>query len=156
MSFAPLLAAAEASPPLIDIDGTVFVQFAIFVVMMAVLRVLVFKPFFAVQDERHRRIEGARKEALAMEERATAITADYEAKLTEARRRGADERIKLRSEGQAHEREVLAAARARSAKAMEEAMAHARVEEAEARARLAGDAQSIAHEVATRVIGRPI
>ena len=40
--FASLLAAAEA--PLIDLDGTVLLQFAIFVTMVIVLHALVFPP----------------------------------------------------------------------------------------------------------------
>ena len=38
-------AAEEKAPPVIDIDGTVVVQFAIFVVMFFVLRSLFCKPY---------------------------------------------------------------------------------------------------------------
>ena len=156
MSVLPLLSAAEASPPLIDLDGTVFIQFAIFVVMMGVLHVLVFKPFFAVRDERTRRIEGAKKDAAAMQERATAMIADYERRLLKARQRGADERLQLRAEGQSHEREVLGAARAAGHKALGAAMDRARAEEAAARVTLAADAQQIGHQVASRILGRTV
>ena len=156
MTIAPLLAAAEHAPPLIDIDGTVFIQFAIFLVMMGVLYTLVFKPFFTVRDERVRRIDGAKKDATGMQERATAMIADYEARLLKARQRGADERLKLRAEGQAHEREVLGRARAAGQQAMGEAMTKARAQEAEARTRLTADAQKIAHDVAGRILGRQV
>ena len=156
MNALPLLAAAEAAPPLIDIDGTVFIQFAIFLVMMAALYSLVFKPFFATRDERTRRIDGAKKDAAGMQDRATAMIADYEAKLLKAKQRGADERLKLRAEGQTYEREVLGTARAAGQKAMSEAMATARAQESEARAKLSADSQKIAHEVAGRILGRAV
>lgn len=156
MNALPLLAAAEAAPPLIDIDGTVFIQFAIFLVMMAALSALVFKPFFAARDERTRRIDGAKKDAVDMQERATSMIADYEAKLLKARQRGAEERLKLRAEGQTYEREVLGTARAAGQQAMNEAMTRARAQEADARARLAADAEGIAQKVAGRILGRNV
>src|SRR5947208_3579539 len=105
------LLAAEKAAPLIDIDGTVLVQLAIFLVMMAVLYGLVFRPYLRVRDERERGIGGARGEAKAMEERASAIAVDYEGKLAKARQRGGEERARLRAEGQAREREVVGRAR---------------------------------------------
>jgi len=154
MTLLPLLAAAEQSPPLIDLDGTIFLQFGIFVAMMAILYRFVFRPFFAVQDERSRRIEGARGDADAMQTRATAIIADYEARLIQAKKRGAEERLALRAEGQAHEAEVLGKARAAGQAAMSQALDRARAQETEARTRLLADSQSIAREVVSRILGR--
>ena len=133
-----------------------FVQFAIFLVMMAVLYALVFLPFFKVQDERSRRIAGARRDAKAMDERAVAMIADYESRLVKAKQRGAEERIRMRTEGQAREREVLGAARAAGQAQMAEAMTRARAEEEIARRQLASDAQDIARTVAGRVLGRAL
>lgn len=154
MTLAPLLAAAEQSPPLIDLDATIFLQFGIFVVLMGVLHTFVFKPFFAVQDERDKRIAGARKEAEAMQGRATAIIADYEARLIQAKQRGAQERLKLRAEGQAHEREVLGEARAAGQKAMTAALETARAQQGAARSQLLADAPAVAREVVSRILGR--
>ena len=156
MSVLPLLSAAEAAPPLIDLDGTVFIQFAIFLVMMGALYVLVFKPFFTVRDERTRRIDGAKRDAGSMQQRATAMIADYEQRLLKARQRGADERLKLRAEGQSHEREVLGSARQAGQEALAAAMTRARAQEAAARATLTGDAQQIGRQVAGRILGRAL
>lgn len=154
MALAPLLAAAEQPPPLIDLDATIFIQFGIFLVMMAVLYRFVFKPFFEVQDERERRIDGAKRDAEAMQARATAITTDYEARLILAKQRGAQERLKLRGEGQAEERELLAQTRATGQKAMEEAMVSARQQEAQARAALLAESAEIGRQVVGRILGR--
>ena len=51
-----------------------------------------------------------------MQERARQTNADYDAKLTKARLRGAEERQRLRGEGAIHERQVLGAARDESQK----------------------------------------
>jgi F-type H+-transporting ATPase subunit b len=154
MTLLPLLAAAEQSPPLIDLDGTIFLQFGIFVAMMAILYRFVFRPFFAVQDERSRRIEGARSDADAMQTRSTTMIADYEARLIQAKQRGAEERLRLRAEGTAHENEVIGKARAAGQAAMSQALDRARAQETEARTRLLADSQSIAREVVARILGR--
>ena len=82
-----LIAQEEAPPPLIDVDGTVFVQFALFVLMLIVLSRVLFRPYLAMRDARHKGIEGAREEASAMQDRALKTGADYDARLTKARRK---------------------------------------------------------------------
>src|SRR4051812_7838549 len=121
MLIAPLLAAAERPVPLIDIDATVFIQFAIFVVMLVALYFLVFQPYWRVVERRASRIDGARTDALAMQERAGKIIVDYEAKLTRAKQRGAEERTRLRGEGHAREHDVLSRAREIGQQAIQEA-----------------------------------
>ena len=44
--------AEEKAPPVIDIDGTVLVQFAIFIAMFIVLRQFLFKPYVQMRDDR--------------------------------------------------------------------------------------------------------
>ena len=58
-----------------------------------------------------------------MQERAQQTNADYDAKLTKARLRGAEERARLRGEGAIYERQVLGAARDESHTALEAARA---------------------------------
>jgi F-type H+-transporting ATPase subunit b len=156
MTLAPavLLAAAEKSAPLIDIDGTVILQFGIFLVMMAVLYAGVFRPYLRVRDDREKGIGGARRDAKQMEERAAAIVIDYEAQILRAKQRGAEERAKLRGEGQAHEREVLGKAREAANKEIAAARARAQTEQERARQALLGEAPTVGKRIAARVLGR--
>jgi F-type H+-transporting ATPase subunit b len=147
---------AEKSQPLIDIDWTVFIQFGIFLVMAGVLYSMVFKPYLRNLEERTRRIDGAKADARSMQERASAIIADYEQKLIRAKQRGAEERLKLRAEGQAYEREVLGRARAIGQKALEEARQRAESQREAARKQLAVETQVTASRIAARVLGREV
>lgn len=159
MSLLLLLAAepaVEKPHPLIDIDWTALIQFGIFLVMAAVLWQFVFKPFFAVQAERTRRIDGAKADAKSMQARATAIITDYEERLVRAKQKGAEERLKLRAEGQAVERDVLARAREIGQKALDEARGRAEAQKAAARAQLAAESQVIGRRIAARVLGREV
>ena len=144
----------EKPNPLIDMDWTVLVQFGIFLVMAAVLNALVFKPYFRVLDERGRRIEGARTDAQHMQEKAAAIITDYEERLLKAKQRGAEERKKLRDEGQAHEREVLGKAREIGQQGLEAARKKSEADRQAAREKLLAESQVIGRRIASRVLGR--
>jgi F-type H+-transporting ATPase subunit b len=158
MFVATLLIAAqeEAPPPLIDIDGTLIVQFVLFLIMLAVLSRVLFRPYLALRDARHKGIEGAREEAAQLQERAGQVNADYEGKLVKARQRGNEERQKLRSEGAAYERQVLGAARDEAQKALETARARIAGETAAAREKLQAESKTLARQIVTKILGREV
>src|SRR5437899_2192436 len=101
----------EAAPPLIDLDWTVLIQLGLFLLMLAALWRLLFKPYLALRDARDAGIGGARKQASEMVHRADELAETYEQKMHHAKLRGAEERARLRSEGAAEERQLLGAAR---------------------------------------------
>ncbi|HEX9103599.1 MAG TPA: ATP synthase F0 subunit B [Polyangia bacterium] len=145
---------AESSPPLIDIDGTLFVQFALFVIMLIVLSRVLFKPYLAMRDARHKGIEGAREEAASMQERAQKTNADYDARLTKARLRGAEERARLRGEGAIYERQVLGAARDESQKVLDAARTRIGADAGSARDQLAAESTALAKQIVKKILGR--
>ena len=158
MLVATLLIAAqeEGPPPLIDVDGTLFVQFGLFVIMLIVLSRVLFRPYLRMREARHKGIEGAREEAASMQERAQKTNADYDAKLTKARLRGAEERARLRGEGAIYERQVLGAARDESHKTLEAARAKIGGDAAAARDKLTVDAMALARQITNKILGREV
>ena len=151
-----LARAEEASPPLIDVDGTTFVQLGIFLVMLLVLSRTLFGPYLKMRADRERGIAGSRHEAESMGEKARHIVEDYDKKLADAKRRGNDERNKLRQEGVAHEREVVGKARAEIHNALGAATKKIVADTATGRAALAAEAAPLARKVAGRILGREI
>src|ERR1041384_3118999 len=97
--------------PLIDIDWTLFVQFALFLVLFWVANRLLFQPYLQLRERRRAGIEGAREEAERMTAEAEAKLADYEKQLAQARNRANEEGRKVRQAAAAHEREVTDQAR---------------------------------------------
>ena len=114
----PLLAAAaggeEKAPPVIDIDGTVLIQFVIFVVMYVVLRQFLFAPYLKMRAERAERIDGAEHKAQEMAKKRAALDGDYQARLAKTRANAEEERLRIQNEARAREGELLAEARARA------------------------------------------
>jgi F-type H+-transporting ATPase subunit b len=149
-----LIAQEEAPPPLIDVDGTLFVQFGFFLIMLFVLSRVLFRPYLKMRDARHKGIEGAREEASAMQERARQTNADYDAKLTKARLRGAEERARLRGEGAIHERQVLGAARDESQKQLNAARGKITADADRARQALTVESTALAKQIVKKILGR--
>ena len=145
-----------AARPLIDIDGTVVVQFALFLVLFVITNRLLFQPYLRLRERRKAGIEGARAEADQMAAQADAKLADYEKQLAVARSRANDEGRKVRAEASAHEKSVTDAARAQSQKALDEAAAKMRAETDAARLQLLPQANGLARQIASKLLGREV
>ncbi len=157
MFLATLLAVAEeAPPPLIDVDGTLLLQFVLFLIMLVVLSRFLFTPYLKMRGERDKGISGARHEAHEMESRAQKMVGDYDAQMTRAKQRGGEERARLRSEGAVRERQLLGAARDESHKALEGARTLVTTQAAAAKTRLAAEAGGLARQMAKKILGREV
>ena len=161
MSVLTLLAnsapAAEVhSPQLIDVDGTVFVQLGLFLVLAYVLTKLLWRPYLRVRTERVSRVEGYRKEAHRMETDASARMAKAEAELAEARRIGSGDRAVARAEARGREQELVAAAQADAQRALGAARTKLDGVVATERARMQAGAGNLGVQAARRILGRDV
>jgi F-type H+-transporting ATPase subunit b len=151
-----LAAAASGDVPLIDIDNTLWIQLVLFLIAMAFLTKAVFKPYLRLRDAREKGIEGARAEAKAMQEGAGARVGDYDARLQQARQRGAEERARLRTEGTEREREILTRAREEAARSVEAARASLQQQATTLRAELKPRVGELATAMAKKLLGREL
>jgi F-type H+-transporting ATPase subunit b len=140
--------------PLIDIDHTVWIQLALFLLIAFVASRLLFRPYLKMRDERAAGIEGARDESARLSSEADARLASYDTQIAAARARAQDERRKVRTEAAAHQREAVDAARDESTRAFDEAKARVTRETEAARAQLMPRASQIADEIAAKLLGR--
>jgi F-type H+-transporting ATPase subunit b len=145
-----------AGHPLIDIDGTVFVQFALFLILFIIANKFLFQPYLRLRERRRQGIDGAREEAQKMTAQADAKLADYEKQLAVARDRANEEGRKVRGEASKHEREVTDAARATAQKSIDAALSQMRSETETARAQLLPQADALAKRIASRLLGREV
>ena len=143
-------------PQLIDVDATVFVQLALFLLLTLLLYRLLWRPYLRVRIERVRRVEGYRQHAARLEQEAADRMARAEAALEEARRIGSGERTVARAEAHAREQTVLAEANAAAQKTLADARARLAATVAAERSKLEGRASEMAREVAGKVLGRQV
>jgi F-type H+-transporting ATPase subunit b len=160
MSSALLTLAAEApqshEPQLIDLDGTAFIQLGLFLLLMAVLRQFLWKPYLKVRGERTMRVDGYREEATRLEAEAAARLAKAEAALAEARRVGAGERAEARAVAQKRENELLAAANASAQKTLADARARVNATLQAERTKLQQTASEVGLQAARKILGREV
>jgi F-type H+-transporting ATPase subunit b len=150
------LSTLAAAHPLIDIDGTVFVQFGLFLILLFVANKLLFQPYLQLRERRKAGIEGARAEAERMTASADAKLVDYEKQLAAARSRANDEGRKVRAEAAAHEKDVTDKARAEAQTSIDEATTKMRGEAEAARLQLLPQANTLAKQIASKLLGREV
>jgi F-type H+-transporting ATPase subunit b len=140
----------------LDFDFTFVIQMVAFSLLVIILKPLLFDPLMKLFEERERRTEGAKLLARRMDERAGELLKRYETELESVRRAAAEEREKLRAEGQRLEAQILAEARADVAKLVERGKANLEVERQRLRGELTSHTAQIAKEIASRVLGREV
>jgi F-type H+-transporting ATPase subunit b len=153
-----LLAAAPQAhePQLIDVDGTIFVQLGLFLLLVAVLYQFLWKPYLRVREERVTRVEGYRQDAARLDAEAETRLAKLESELAEARRVGVGERAAARAEALAREHVLLAEAQAAAQKTLTDARTQLGATLAAERVKLQQRAVEIGRETARKILGREV
>jgi len=140
----------------IEINWTLFLQFANFMILMAVLNVLLFKPLRAVLKQRQETIEGSKSKVQDLEEQVQAQVARYEAQLQDAKQKGAQERAALRQAAQQEESHMLGEARNQATERLQSIKEKVAGEADAARQSLRSETEGIAKQIAGKVLGREI
>ena len=150
------LGAAPQAPDaqLLDLDGTVFIMLAIFVLLLLVLWQLVWKPYLRVRDERVMRVDGAKEKAAELERDAAERIARIESALAEARRGGNVETAKLRNQAQAREQQILAEAQEAARNLMVESRKKLDAALVTEKANLQSDTVVLARQIAEKTLNR--
>ncbi len=151
---APLLVASSA--PVIDFDGTAYVQLGIFLVLMLVLHPLLFKPWLETRERRETSIAGAVAEADRLRREADETGERYDTRLKAAREEAQGIRNTARKEVEASRVELVSTTRSKSGQELEEARARSLREADAAREALQGEIDDLAHAVASKILGRAV
>ncbi|MEK6607273.1 MAG: hypothetical protein AABZ30_06385 [Myxococcota bacterium] len=154
--FTLILAATSEEIPLIDVDLTLVIQLALFLVLIVVLNQLLFRPYLRLHERRDQAILGRVREAERLEAEARLRLAELEARLAEAKAQAAEERAGLRAEGIAREKEIVEVARAEAARRLAAAKEEFARMGADLRAKLAPEVDALARKIASRALGREI
>lgn len=153
-----IAAPAHASDKLVLIPDLpiMFALIVAFVILIAPLNAMIFRPLFRVLDERDAKIAGATREAGALVDRATSLTDEYRGAIREAR--DAAEGVRKQQLESARSEHATITAEARSESDDEIARARQDIEGAlaEARDTLQAASRDLARVAAERVLGRPL
>ena len=141
---------------MIKLDWTLLLQFVNFMILMAVLNALLFKPLRAALQARKETIEGSKAKVQDIDEQVQAQVARYEAQLQDARQQGSEERAVLRKTAQEEEARILGGANQKSAEKLQTIKEQIQGEADVARQALRSETQALAEDIAGKVLGRAI
>ena len=116
-----LLIASAEQIPVIDIDGTLFIQGGIFLLLFLILKPALFDPWLRVYDRRHDNIQGALRHADDLRGEVVALELEYEERMTSIRQAAIEIRSGARTRAQTESDEILGTAQSESQKTSGEA-----------------------------------
>jgi len=148
--------AAEGGLVLTPDWGMLFGLVALFVVLVFPLDVLLFRPLLRALEERDERITGTRAKAEKLERETQAVLLRYEAAIAEARAASETERRARLNQARTSMLETTSGARGEAERELERARGELATILDQARATLRGQAQELAREAASRVLGRAL
>ena len=129
---------------------------ALFAILIVPVNALVLKPLLRVLDERDARIGGTRAKADRLEQEAAEILARYENAVREARDDGERARRALLTEVRSETQREIAGARSEAETRLDGARAEIAASLQSARGSLRGQAQDLARQAASQVLGRAL
>mgnify|MGYP000029303163 FL=1 len=141
---------------MIELDGTLVLQFVNFMILLVVLNALLFKPLRAALQARKETIESSKAKVQDIDEQVQAQITRYEAQLQEARQQGVQERSALRKTGQEEEVRILGEANRTAADKLQKITTQIQEEADSARQDLRSQTEALAKEIAGKVLGRAV
>ena len=154
-SWASLARSAQAAVD-VDFDKTLFIQAALFLVLLFVIKPLLLDPMLKLFEERERRIDGAKLEARKMDEQSAGALSKFEGEMNKVRASANVERDKVRAEALKAESELLGKVRERTASKLESGRKANAEEEKRARSGLEIESRELGRLLASRALGREV
>ncbi len=136
-----------------EINITILIQIGLFLFLFGWLSQFLFAPFMRLFDERERRIEGAKHEAVELQEAAQQKLQMAEEKVRSAQSEARQVLAELKAEGLSHQRNILDSARAGAQEKLTEARAILAHESQGAQAKLSGEVKQISELLLAKVLG---
>ena len=139
---------------MINLDASIVPAIVIFLLLIAVLNRLLFKPLQRVQAERESRTTGLMHEAQAKMNNQLNLLNEYQTTIKTARMDAYRRQEQLRAEALKKRAEVLANARTSGEKMIQESRSSILSQVEDAKRQLDAEAQDLAHGIASTILGR--
>jgi F-type H+-transporting ATPase subunit b len=141
---------------MIDINVSLFMQLANFIVLFVVLSLILFKPIRQVMREREQGISSALEDAKAAQNRMQSLLEQYNASLAEAKQKSASAYNSIYQQGLDTQRDTISAERTRAGEMLDKARAEIAAAAKAARADLKSEAERLSQEITSKLIGRAV
>ncbi|MDH3726308.1 MAG: ATP synthase F0 subunit B [Myxococcales bacterium] len=151
-----LFTALLSEGSIIDLDWTILIQLGTFAVAFLLFRPLIFRPMIALFEARENAIEGAKVEALRLQDEAEAESEEFDEEMRRIRLQAGEERDRLRAEGKRLERTLLDRVRDETNMQLAEADAKLATEAASLRGQIDQSIGALAQQIASKMLDREV
>lgn len=139
---------------MIDIDWTLFMQIANFLILVFLLNMVLFRPIRGILKERAGILSGLQSDISSLSDTEQGVRQDIQDELLSARKSGINKRDMIKQEGSAVEAGLMEKAKAEVDEETARMTAKIKADVAAARDALKPQAESFALDLATKILGR--
>lgn len=141
---------------MISLDWTLGLQFLNFIILLIILNKLLYRPLLKVLAERRETIDGSHSRAKSLEAGIEEKMQRYQQQLSEAKAAANEERGKLKKAAAEEEAALLGEAHGKAANRLQAIKAQVADEAAEASKTLKSEAEELAEQIASKILGREL
>jgi len=141
---------------MVDIDYTLLVQLASFVIFIIILNALLLKPVMKHMSERDNKVSSSHEEAKANADKAEAMLSDFERELGEARVKANKAYGALQQEGVTEQRARISEVKAQAQQMIDKARAEIQSDASRAREILKSEMEKLPRDIAAKLLGRTV
>jgi F-type H+-transporting ATPase subunit b len=141
---------------MIDINSSLFIQLANFLVLLIVLDVILFKPIRHIMQERQQGISSAFSDAKVAQERMQNLLDQYNSSLAEAKQKATTAYNALYQRGLDAQRDMIAAERSTSGELLDKARGEIASASSAARGDLRKEAERLSQDISAKLLGRAV
>jgi len=139
---------------MINLDGSIIPAIVIFLLLIAALNSLLYKPLMRILAERESRTTGLMRQAQEDLNRQMVLLSQYQSSVRGARMEGYRRQEQLRAEAQRKRAEMLARSRTVAEEMVQQSRESIRLQVESAKQQLTADAREIARSITATVLGR--
>ncbi len=137
-------------------DLTLVVQMVLFLALIVVLNVLLYKPILSIIDRRKKQLEESENEIKLFNESVEKRVAEYEEKLKQAKLKASEQKKEIIQEGVNQAKNIVDVVRNEIPAIAREFQQKMNKEIEKAKAILDGRSKDLSLEIAQKILGRPV
>lgn len=141
---------------MISLDISILYQIVIFLVLWLMLSKVLFRPYLDLLEERERKTSGTRHDTSQLEHEGARLRAEYEEKITQARRAGIAAKDTIIREGQQERERLLQQAREETARSLAIVRRDVQSQLERERELAALEVAGVAQDMVSKVLGRRV
>ncbi|MEW6264446.1 MAG: ATP synthase F0 subunit B [Thermodesulfobacteriota bacterium] len=146
----------EQAPGLIEINASLLIQVANFIILLIVLNAVLYRPIRKIIKERQEKFSGLEFEIGSLNERAEQRVKEIDVRLSEAKREGFTQKDGLKGRGLEEEKKIIGEASGRADQDIQKIKELIVKDVAAARASLQAELAVFSKELAQKVLGRSL